>query len=61
MMTEFSQAVCERIGYYVYILKDPRNNLNFYVGKGKGNRIFQHIPRKGFKSRTDVKKKYKET
>lgn len=41
-MTEFSQAVCEKIGYYVYILKDPNNKI-IYIGKGKGNRIFQHI------------------
>jgi len=42
MIKEFSNAVCERIGSYVYILKDPRNGNIFYVGKGKGNRIFQH-------------------
>ena len=42
-MKEFSNAVCERIGYYVYILKDPRNDTIFYVGKGKGNRLFQHV------------------
>lgn len=43
MIKEFSNAVCERIGYYVYILKDPRNESIFYVGKGKGNRLFQHV------------------
>ncbi len=43
MVKEFSNAVCERIGFYVYILKDPRNDTIFYVGKGKGNRIFQHV------------------
>lgn len=43
MIKEFSNAVCERIGYYVYILKDPRNDTIFYVGKGKGNRLFQHV------------------
>ena len=40
---EFSQSVAERIGYYVYILKDPRDNQVFYVGKGCGNRIFAHV------------------
>jgi hypothetical protein len=43
MIKEFSNAVCERIGYYVYILKDPRNDTIFYVGKGNGNRLFQHV------------------
>ena len=28
--------------YYVYCLVDPRNNQTFYIGKGKGNRIFAH-------------------
>ena len=28
--------------YYVYELIDPRTNLPFYVGKGKGKRIDQH-------------------
>lgn len=42
-MTEFSQAVRERLGYYVYALKDPRTGSIFYVGKGKDNRVFQHV------------------
>ena len=41
--TQFSQAVCEKIGYYVYVLKNPRNSEIFYIGKGKGNRVFQHL------------------
>lgn len=39
----FPQAVLERIGYYVYFLRDPRNKKVFYVGKGKENRLFMHI------------------
>lgn len=42
-MTFFSQSVCEKIRYYVYILKDPRDNSIFYVGKGSSNRIFNHV------------------
>lgn len=40
---EFSQTVCEKIGYYVYVLRDPRNSSIFYIGQGVGNRIFQHV------------------
>lgn len=29
--------------YYVYILKNPKTNLPFYVGKGKGKRASYHI------------------
>jgi len=43
MMSGFSQAVCEKIGFYVYVLKDPVNGNAFYIGKGNGNRVFQHI------------------
>lgn len=31
------------LGYYVYLYVDPRNNQPFYVGKGKGNRVFSHL------------------
>ena len=43
MINEFSQDVINEIGYYVYRLIDPRNGNTFYVGKGKGNRVFNHI------------------
>jgi hypothetical protein len=39
----FSQSVIEQLKYYVYFLKDPRNGQVFYVGKGRGNRIFNHV------------------
>ncbi len=39
----FSQAVIEKLGFYVYFLKDPRNKQVFYIGKGKGNRVFDHL------------------
>ena len=38
----FSTSVCEEIQSYVYFLRDPRDDEVFYVGKGRGNRIFQH-------------------
>lgn len=41
----FSHAVIEQLGYYVYLLIDPETNRVFYVGKGIGNRIFDHLNR----------------
>ena len=39
---DFPKEVEDRLGYYVYRLIDPRYGQTFYVGKGKGNRVFQH-------------------
>ena len=39
----FSQSVIEQLGYYVYFLRDPQNKEVFYVGKGMGNRVFDHV------------------
>ena len=38
----FSNTTCDRIGLYVYRLIDPRNGETFYVGRGRGNRVFNH-------------------
>ena len=42
-ITEFPSEVIKHLKYYVYRLIDPRNGETFYVGKGMGNRVFQHI------------------
>jgi len=41
-MERFSSIVCERLQYYIYALIDPRDGKIFYIGKGSGNRVFDH-------------------
>lgn len=41
-MDHFSQEVIDKLCCYVYRLIDPRNGQTFYVGKGRGNRVFAH-------------------
>lgn len=38
----FMPLVAEKLGYYVYALRDPRNDQIFYAGKGVGDRVYQH-------------------
>lgn len=42
MEKSFKQSVIEGLKFYVYALVDPRDNRIFYVGKGSGNRVYQH-------------------
>jgi hypothetical protein len=38
----FPNEVISKLFNYVYRLIDPRNGETFYVGRGQGNRVFQH-------------------
>jgi hypothetical protein len=44
---EILYEVAERLKYYVYALRDPRDGQVFYVGKGKGARINSHVVEAG--------------
>lgn len=41
-MDAFPKEVHDKLGWYVYRLIDPRSGNTFYVGKGRGDRVFQH-------------------
>lgn len=41
-LLSFLPGIAEKLGYYVYALRDPRDGAIFYVGKGKGDRVYQH-------------------
>jgi hypothetical protein len=49
----FPPEVFEKLGTYVYRLFDPRNGETFYVGKGKGNRVFAHVHNELAKAESD--------
>ena len=36
-------SVTQKLGHYVYLYIDPRDESVFYVGKGQGNRAFAHL------------------
>lgn len=40
---EFTAKTIAELGYYVYIYSDPDTKVPFYIGKGKGNRCFDHL------------------
>jgi hypothetical protein len=40
---KFDDIAAKKIGFYVYALRDPRDGVVFYVGKGVKNRWHEHI------------------
>jgi hypothetical protein len=46
-MDHFSQNTVEELNFYVfslsYVGQTHSSNPVYYVGKGKGNRVFQHL------------------
>ena len=42
-MDKFPKIVSTELKYYVYIYSNPITEEIFYVGKGKGNRVFLHL------------------
>lgn len=51
MAPRIPASVQHKLGYYVYLYIDPRDESVFYVGKGKGERVLSHL-----KDSTDCEK-----
>ena len=43
MIEKFSPQTIKRLKNYVYVYSDPDTGEYFYVGRGKGNRAFDHL------------------
>jgi len=43
MINKFPKSIINNLKYYVYLYSNPITNEVFYVGKGKGNRVFSHL------------------
>ena len=39
----FDEKTKSELRYYVYLLVNPETKTPFYVGKGIGNRVFNHL------------------
>ncbi len=57
MKNDFSLTpeTIDKLNYYVYLLKDPANGRVFYVGKGKGSRVYSHLISANFAKIADIK------
>ena len=58
MIKKFSFNTAE-LGNYVYVYSDPDDHKPFYIGRGKGNRVFSHLSYDASQKDTDPKENKK--
>lgn len=56
---KLSSPVIKEIKYYVYIYSHPITDEIFYVGKGKGNRVFSHLEEESESDKVQIIKEIK--
>lgn len=54
----FPSEIIKKLRTYVYRLIDPRNGETFYVGKGKGDRVFSHMRAEDGLDDDEINKKF---
>ena len=53
-MDKLPPGVAEKLGYYVYLYVNLFDETIFYVGKGKGNRVFSHLDDESESRKTEI-------
>ncbi len=54
---EFAPEIISSLKHYVYLYRDPDTGYVFYVGRGKGNRVFAHLKDAGETRKVEVIKR----
>ena len=60
-MRIFAEEICRKLRHYVYLYIDPASGDVFYVGKGKGNRAFDHLDDRSESGKCDRIKAIRKT